>query len=199
MSKKSQNNEFSLRNYDIEDNKNLDQNEKIIQENNNVTSENKELKNDKKNIQKIRNDIKKDENKNLKRNFLIGFVVSFFIIGLLCLVIFFIEFYATRVGMNINAILSDTFLVPSLLAILVYLLNVVTNEGAFDALAYGIKLAFYNTFYTNVRKTKLPASYREYRELKRGKKRTSLLYIVLAAIPYIIIGLAYYIMFAVSI
>ena len=74
-----------------------------------------------------------------------------------------------------------------------------TKEGAFDAIVYGVKLAFYTTFYSNIRKTKLPATYGEYRELKRGQKRTNLLYIVFSAIPYIIVGLAYYILYSVSI
>ena len=95
--------------------------------------------------------------------------------------------------------LCDTFLVPSLLAILIYVLNILTKEGAFDAIVYGVKLAFYTTFYSNIRKTKLPATYGEYRELKRGQKRTNLLYIVFSAVPYIIVGLAYYILYSVSI
>lgn len=154
------------------------------------------------NLKKEKNIIsnkKDDENKKLRRNFIVGFLVSFFVIGIVCVIVFLIEYFVTRSGGNIYVTLCDTFLVPSLLAILVYVLNILTKEGAFDAIVYGVKLAFYNTFYSNIRKTKLPASYSEYRELKRGQKRTNIMYIVLASIPYIIVGLAYYILYAVSI
>ena len=75
-----------------------------------------------------------------------------------------------------------------LFGVLIFLLGWLSGEGAFDIIAYSFKLAFYNTFRRNVRKTALPASYAEYKELKHGEKKESILFLFIGSLPCLIVG-----------
>ena len=94
-------------------------------------------------------------------------------------------------------ILTDTFTLSGVLYLLIFLLIKVSDYGAFDAIVYSVRLVFGMIFHDNIRKTKLPSTYAEYRNLKRGK-RTSCLFLLFAAIPHIIAMIVFLILFYVT-
>lgn len=169
----------------IDKNENINNNENLIIEDNNSSNSKKELKNIN----------KKDKEFNpYNKGYYIGLIITFIILGLLSLCVYFYEIYVLNVT-NINKNLTDSFFIPSIISILFYLLSVVTKNGAFDIIAYSIKLVFYSVFYSNIRKSKLPASYKEYKEIKRGSKRTSTSFLFFSAIPYLSISIIFYILY----
>ena len=123
-----------------------------------------------------------------KRSYWLSVLICFIITGLICGSIFLVLYFGT---MNvtiwetwINALtLSGTFMV------LFYLLTLLTRQGVFDALTYGIKLAWLNIFQKNLRKTKLARTYADYREEKRRGGKRNMSFMVLGAAPYLLAGL----------
>ncbi len=146
------------------------------------------------NKEKLKYINKNEEVKPFGKNYYIGLIITIAVVGILVLCLYFYELYILEVK-NIYKNLCDAFFIPSIIGVLFYLLNLVSKEGAFDAIAYSVKLVFYTTFYSNIRKTKLPSSYREYRELKRGKKRTSPSFLLAGSLPYLICSILFYILY----
>ena len=71
-----------------------------------------------------------------------------------------------------------------------YFLVLLADAGTFDMLSYAVKLFWYNTFNKEVRKTKLAPTFADYREEKRGKKRTnSVSFLLIPGILVLAIGL----------
>lgn len=134
-----------------------------------------------------------------KRLFDKGFftgLISSFIVGLIIgLIVFLIEYFGQYKGnvvydsVSYYSMLTNIFSIPGVILILLYLIMFVSKEGAFDAIAYSFKLVFYNTFRKDLRQTKLPATYGDYRLLKSSKPRSSSLFLLFSAIPYIIAGI----------
>lgn len=80
--------------------------------------------------------------------------------------------------------------VGGVIMISVYFLVLLADAGTFDMLAYAIKLFWYNTFNKEVRKTKLAPTFADYREEKRGKKRTNTVsYLLIPGVLVLVIGL----------
>lgn len=86
-------------------------------------------------------------------------------------------------------ILVDGFSISGVLMCLFYLLVFISDEGAFDIISYSVQLVFHMTFHRNIRETKLPKSYAEYREMKRAKPRLNLSFILFSGLIFLIIGL----------
>ena len=71
-----------------------------------------------------------------------------------------------------------------------YFIVLLADAGTFDMLSYAVKLFWYNTFNKEVRKTKLAPTFADYREEKRGKKRTnSVSFLLIPGILVLAIGL----------
>ena len=136
--------------------------------------------------------------------FYIGLAITFAAQAVLCVTIFLYEFYTFRcidgviTSANLLNMLSDIFMIPSIITILLYGLMFVSKEGAFDAISYAVKLVFYSVFAKNMRQTKLPATYGEYRLMKQQKERSSSLFLLFAAIPYFIVGIVFTILAVVN-
>ena len=125
-----------------------------------------------------------------RRSYWLSVLISFLIPGAICGTIFLIQYFG---GVEIWVVWINALTISSSLMILFYLLTLLTNQGVFDALTYGIKLAWTNLFYKNLRKTKLARTYAEYREEKnRGNKR-NMSFMVLGALPYLLVGLILFI------
>ena len=129
--------------------------------------------------------------KEKRRRYLIGLLISLIITALLTGLFLLIQFWSGRkitsegLLMWINALTASGSIM-----ILFYLLILLSDGGVFDILAYSIKLFWVNTFHRNVRATKLPPTYREYRELKRkNRRKNTLSFILLGGVPYLIVGL----------
>lgn len=133
-----------------------------------------------------------NEEKSLDvKGFIIGSIVSFVVTGIIMGLIILISFTShselTKEVVYVGWI--DALTLSSVVMLLFYLLNLLTREGALDILAYSFKLVWYNTFYRSIKETKLPKTYREYRELKHGQKKDSNLFLLLGAVPYLVAGL----------
>ena len=70
-----------------------------------------------------------------------------------------------------------------------------SRGGAFDAIGYSVKLVLYSIFSPNLRETKLPKTYADYKELKRGRKQSSLSYIAISGALFFLTGLIFLIIF----
>ena len=146
------------------------------------------------------NEVKKNQKGKLSRfnkGFYIGLAITVVVQAILATAIFLYEFYYARVTdgaftpLDLTNTLSDIFIIPSILCILFYLLVFVSREGAFDAIVYSTKLVFYSIFARNIRSTKLPSTYGEYRAMRMAKERSSTLFLLFAAIPFFIVGIVF--------
>ena len=130
-----------------------------------------------------------EEKKRQAKAFWISFAITFAVSILIAVGAYFLakgRFDADQVEAKKYVIWTDTVSVPMVMLFLVWCLVKLTGYGAFDAISYSVQLAFLTIFHPNIRKSKLPASYREYREIKQGKKRNSLSYLLYCCIPYLI-------------
>lgn len=122
------------------------------------------------------------------KGFIIGSIVTFVVTGVIMGLVLLISFTQvselTRQAAFVGWI--DALSISAVLMILFYLLNLLSREGAFDMLAYSIKLVWYNTFHRSIKETKLPSTYREYRELKRAKRKDGLLFLLIGPLPYLV-------------
>ena len=94
-------------------------------------------------------------------------------------------------GWNYNPLLNviDGLSLSGLFGLLTFCLVHLSRAGAFDILSYSVKLVWYNTFRRNIRQTALPSSYAEYKELKHGDERESVLFLVIGSLPCLIAGI----------
>ena len=141
-----------------------------------------------------------ERNSNLK-GFLIGSLVTFIVTGILMGIILLISFTTAGELTVEKAYVGwiDALGLSSVIMILFYLLNLLSREGAFDMLAYSFKLVWFNTFYRSIKETKLPSTYREYRELKRGSRRDKLTFLLVGPLPYLVASVIVMIIYYTSI
>ena len=84
----------------------------------------------------------------------------------------------------------DALTVAGVIMISAYFLVLIADAGTFDMISYAVKLFWYNTFNKEVRKTKLAPTFADYREEKRGKKRTNTVsFLLTPGIIVLVIGL----------
>ena len=122
------------------------------------------------------------------KTLIIGSIVTFVVTGVIMGIILLISFtQVTEVTREIAYVgWIDATGLASVIMILFYILNLLSREGAFDILSYSFKLVWYNTFHRSIKETKLPRTYREYRELKRGSRSERLNFLIIGPLPYII-------------
>lgn len=128
------------------------------------------------------------------KRFWIGFLVTFGVTMLVAGTIFGLSVLNT-LGQNkdpwdetVYVTLIDAFSIAGVLGMLFYFLSLLSTAGAFDILGYSMKLVWYNTFHRNVRDTALPKTYAEYKQIKRGKKPNSLIFMLFGSLPALVIG-----------
>ena len=118
-------------------------------------------------------------NKKITKGFIIGLIICLVINGLMAFLVSLIRISSlTTEQIDYLLVLTDGFTVSGGLMCLFYLLVFVSDEGAFDMLSYSIQLVWNVTFHKNVRETKLPKTYAEYRAMKRSKPRLNLKFIL---------------------
>lgn len=128
------------------------------------------------------------------KKFIIGFVITTVITTLVAATLFGLT-VLSNTGANkswdyeIYENLINAFTIAGGLGILFYLLSLLATAGAFDIIGYSAKLVWYNTFHRNIRDTALPKTYAEYKQLKRGKKPNSTIYMLLGSLPCLVTGL----------
>lgn len=131
------------------------------------------------------------EKKDFDKGFLIGFIICLLVCSFISVIVVLQEIYGLQrdfASQNL-LILTDAFTISGGLMLLFYLLVFVSDEGAFDMISYSIQLVWVVTFHKNVRETRLPKNYAEYRELKRNKPRLNLRFILFSGLIFFIIGI----------
>lgn len=126
-----------------------------------------------------------------KKGYLIGLAISFVICAFMAGLIIIIEVFGLKLTFNEDAylIMIDALTISGGLMLLFWVIVLLTNEGAFDLIAYSVKLVWYNTFHRSLRKVKLARNYAEYREEKRQKGKVNMSFIALGGAPYLLAGL----------
>ena len=139
-------------------------------------------------------------NKKITKGFIIGLIICLVINGLMAFLVSLIGISSlTTEQIDYLLVLTDGFTVSGGLMCLFYLLVFVSDEGAFDMLSYSIQLVWNVTFHKNVRETKLPKTYAEYRALKRSKPRLNLKFILYSGLLFLIIGIIIWIIYRTNI
>ena len=130
-----------------------------------------------------------------KKRLIIGSIITFAVSVLVALGIYLLKsFYdlGAKQSFNEHTLLNviDGLTISGIFGVLIYCIVRLSQAGAFDILAYSMKLVWYNTFRRNVRQTALPSSYAEYKELKHGDKdEKSILFLLIGSLPCLITGL----------
>ena len=135
--------------------------------------------------------------KKIDKGYIIGFLICILICAFITSLVILQEVYGQNRDFSkvYLTILTDGFTISGGLMCLFYLLVFVSDEGAFDIIAYSVKLVWNVTFHKNVRETNLPRTYAEYRELKRSKPRTNLRFMLFSGLIFFIIGLIFMILY----
>ena len=137
------------------------------------------------------NEVTTSERNEKLKHFLIGLAISTGVtvvltgglIGLL--VLMGLKFPQDGLLIWINALT-----IGGAVMIFAYFLVLIADAGTFDMISYAVKLFWYNTFNKEVRKTKLAPTFADYREEKRGKKRTNTVsFLLIPGIIVLVIGL----------
>jgi len=136
---------------------------------------------------------KEPKPKKFTKNFMIGWVVCIVIAALTCVIVYITEVSSGQE--NLNVIWADTFTIPGLLFILSYFMVVVSNAGAFDMLNYSIGLAWNNVFHKSIKDSKYPNSYAEYKELKHGKEKNDMTFILYTGFLFFLIGAIFLVLY----
>lgn len=133
---------------------------------------------------------KEEKERFFSKAYIIGLVVSTVATIVMGGIIFLARYYGATLGDNrVFVCLTDAFSLSGFLSIMFFLIVWVSNYGAFDAISYSVQLAFLTIFHRNVRQTRLPATYRDYRELKRGKKRANTTFMLFPGLLFLIVGI----------
>ena len=129
-----------------------------------------------------------------KKRFIVGSLITFGATLLLAFGIYLLKSFSdVGSGLKFNDLLFrniiDGLTLSGLLGALAFCLSFLSREGAFDILAYSVKVFWYNTFRRNIRQTALPSSYAEYKELKHGETKESTIFILVGSLPCLVVGL----------
>ena len=121
------------------------------------------------------------------------YIISSIICVAVAVFILFSKGFFEASAANKVRILSDAFTIPGILMILSALLVVVSNEGAFDSLAYTGKSL--KRFFVPERPGEKRINYREYVEQRREKKVTGFSFMFVVGGIFTVIGLILVVVF----
>ncbi len=130
--------------------------------------------------------------------FWISLVISFLIAAALSVTIGLIEYYSQKAsGLTIVmlAIYTDAIALSGLLMALFFLLQYLSTKGAFDILAYSLKIVFYTIFRPSYRQHGFPATFYDYKVLKDSENRKPILAILFVSLIFICAGLILYLVY----
>lgn len=122
-----------------------------------------------------------------KKKFLRQMLASFFVLALIFLTIFLLEYYLSQ--KNIYVLLTDAFTIPWIIGISIFFLLVLKKFGAFDMLAYSMK-----TMVNMFKKNKNESSYQEFKEGRSKTAVSSILYLPISTIPFFILMIVFLIL-----
>ena len=132
------------------------------------------------------------------KSFWISFAISLVSACTLGVLIGVIEWLAQEgAGYKIDplGISLDATSLAGILMLLFFLLQYLSTKGAFDFLAYALKVTIYTVFRPNFRKTGFPATYYDYKMLKDEENRKPILAILFVSTIFIVVGIIVYIVY----
>lgn len=144
----------------------------------------------------------KDVEESHFKEYLIGFIVVFIIDSLIAVTYILSSLGVhsfSLTGSSLYRVLCDGFSIPGIFTLLFWILLIVSSYGAFDAIAYGVKVAFFTVFYRSLKDTKVEKTYTEYVEVKRGKRKNKYPYMWINGLLFLFLGIIFLIIFNVSI
>lgn len=136
-----------------------------------------------------------------KKTILIGSLITFIVTLVIAALVFVLSYFSVKEPQAEDLMRSivDGLICSGIFGLLIYLLSVLSEKGAFDILTYSIKLVWYNTFHRNIRNTALPKTYAEYKELKGNKPKSEIIFLLIGSLPCLVSGLIamipYYVIF----
>lgn len=95
---------------------------------------------------------------------------------------------------NWSRLLSDSFFVPSVVFISVFLLSWISNDGFFDMFSYSFKKFGARMFRKNPKYTNVPKTFYEYRLLKHEDKPASVSYLAWVGLANLVLGVLFIIL-----
>lgn len=123
--------------------------------------------------------------------FWISAAIAFLASCVLALIIAIIEYYSLGAG-ELNPLLyhlsEDGLGLSGLLTFFVFLLSYCASKGAFDFLAYSLKVLVYTVFRPHYRETGFPRTYYDYKVLKDSEERKPLLALLFVSLIFILAG-----------
>lgn len=121
-------------------------------------------------------------------------LVKYGITSLVSLLITFCYYQAYKNSdMGIYRVLSDGFFIPGVLITGFGLLFIVSNEGIFDGLTYGLQLAFKSLIPGG--RLKKPKSYAVYKAEKEEKRVKGFSFIIVVGVIDLVLALSFTIMY----
>ena len=137
------------------------------------------------------NEVTTSEKRDNLKSYLIGLAISTFVTIFITGLIILIEWLSgLKFPQDGLLIWINALTIAGVIMISAFFLVLLADAGTFDMLSYAVKLFWYNTFNKEVRKTKLAPTFADYREEKRGKKRTvSVSFLLYPGILVLVIGL----------
>ena len=134
--------------------------------------------------------------KQRTREFIIGLIISLVINAIIAgLMIYLNEFNEEVLTSQWLKLLSDSFAFPGLFTLLLYLLAWVSEEGAFDAISYSVQLLFVTIFQKDLKESKLPKTYADYRALKKRDDKKETKFLLVSGGIFFLIGIGFMIAF----
>ena len=134
--------------------------------------------------------------KQRTREFIIGLIISLVINAIIAgLMIYLNEFNEEALTSQWLKLLSDSFAFPGLFTLLLYLLAWVSEEGAFDAISYSVQLLFVTIFQKDLKESKLPKTYADYRALKKREDKKDTKFLLVSGGIFFLIGIGFLIAF----
>lgn len=133
-----------------------------------------------------------EEEKRFGKSFWISVAVSSGVLLMIGGLIALIEAFNLGSSTKLRTlhICYDSFGLSGILGICIYLLTYISSKGAFDGLAYGVKLAFLNIFRPKYRQESFPRTYFDYKVLKDSEKRKPLTGILMPSLLFLLVGIA---------
>lgn len=143
---------------------------------------------------------KKKKEPLFTKGFWISLAISFLVASAISVLIGCVEWLAQREYYPIDAlaISVDAIALSGILMALFFLLQYFSSLGAFDFLAYSLKVLIYTVFRPNYRKTGFPATYYDYKVLKDEENRKPILAILFVSLIFILVGSIMYVVYHIN-
>lgn len=130
-----------------------------------------------------------------KRNLIISLVALTLLGGLIALIEYFSIRNAVKSQLALH-LLGDAFGLSGLLGFAGFGLGYVSSKGAFDLLAYSVKLVVLNIFAPKWRKENYPKTYYDYKVIKDHEERKAVFPLLWVSLAFLAVGVTIIIIYS---